>query len=758
MLLPGILLQNRYRIVRHIGHGGMGAVYEARHEELGHTVALKETFHSDDESLRRAFKREARMLAGLQHPALPRVTDYFTEGDGLFLVMEFIKGNDLTEHLTQRTDPFPVSQVLHWTAQLLNVLEYLHTQEPPVIHRDIKPNNIKLNERGDVILLDFGLAKGAVSEATSIIASKSVLGFTLTYAPLEQILKADPNVVEHLSVFDADKIQNALHTPTDARSDLYALGATLYHLLTKKQPAQSPTRALAIWSGRADPLLPASVINPQVSPAIAVVLQKALSLASADRPASAAEMRRMMYEATQPVQPKAGEPVNYSSDATLPLIITNTVGEMPTRLREPKTQGNQPEETLLLPEQKTAVKVGSSLSTEASPFDLQKQMDRVAFKISQSQSEPAKNTPSKRSIFSLPRVVIVILALLFPLILIAAVAAGTYFFNSKIKDFPGSIISSKPKDFPGSIISSNEAVQATTADYPRTVAFSPDGKRLIVSTFSGIKLWDVASGKGLTTFEKVNVPGDAAIAFSPDSKTLATVTFDLKSHDSDEKNQYRLSLFDAETGKQLLTTQTGHFYSITSIVFSPNGRILATGSADKTIKLWDADTGAELRTMQLTNMVKKVVFFPDGRKLLSISDSSEQDIKLWDAETGAELKTIKPTASSIHAVSPSPDGKILAYITYSSIELWDIETNKQILKLPEQSSYYSLAFSPNGKLLAGGKDDGTINLWDLASQTESQPSVRHSKRINSLAFSPDGKILASVSGEKDGEIKLLRLR
>src|SRR5256885_4814185 len=142
MLSPGILLQNRYRVIRRIGQGGMGAVYEAEHEELSHTVALKETFHTEDESLRRAFKREARMLASLRHPALPRVTDYFTEGDGLFLVMEFITGDDLMERLSQRREPFPVSEVLRWADELLDVLKYLHSFDPPIIHRDIKPNNI----------------------------------------------------------------------------------------------------------------------------------------------------------------------------------------------------------------------------------------------------------------------------------------------------------------------------------------------------------------------------------------------------------------------------------------------------------------------------------------------------------------------------------------------------------------------------------------------------------------------------------------
>ncbi len=131
MLSHDILLQNRYRVIRRIGQGGMGAVYEARHEELGHSFALKEAFHTDDESLRRAFKREAPPLAGLQHPGLPRVSDYFAEGDGLYLVMEYVDGDDLLKLLDARGEPFPAEEVMGWTEQLLDVLEYLHTPPRP---------------------------------------------------------------------------------------------------------------------------------------------------------------------------------------------------------------------------------------------------------------------------------------------------------------------------------------------------------------------------------------------------------------------------------------------------------------------------------------------------------------------------------------------------------------------------------------------------------------------------------------------------
>jgi serine/threonine protein kinase len=147
----------------------MGAVYEAVDERLDTTVALKETLFSD-ERLRKQFEREARLLARMHHPALPRVSDHFSENEGQFLVMQFIAGEDLGEMMKDKRGkrgPFPVEQVLMWGDQLLDALDYLHTQEPQIVHRDIKPQNLKLTSRGQIILLDFGLAKGQTGGASS---------------------------------------------------------------------------------------------------------------------------------------------------------------------------------------------------------------------------------------------------------------------------------------------------------------------------------------------------------------------------------------------------------------------------------------------------------------------------------------------------------------------------------------------------------------------------------------------------------------
>src|SRR5262245_16056732 len=277
MLAPNTLLQDRYLVMRLLGQGGMGAVYQATDRKFGSAVALKETFYSDDQ-LRKAFSQEARLLNRLRHAALPVVMDYFAIGDRQFLVMQYIPGQDLEQLLAERRargqGVFLTSQVLLWADQLLDALEYLHSQKPSIIHRDIKPQNLKLTPRGEVILLDFGLAKGVTAQPQD---SQSIRGYTPNYASLEQIRG----------------------TGTDARSDIYSIGATLYHLLTGEMPQDAMTRIAAMLMGHRDPLRPINELNPEVPLVVAQVIEKAMTPHPDKRYPTAAIMRQALRNASR---------------------------------------------------------------------------------------------------------------------------------------------------------------------------------------------------------------------------------------------------------------------------------------------------------------------------------------------------------------------------------------------------------------------------------------------------------------------------
>jgi serine/threonine protein kinase len=288
-LEPGTILRDRYEILGLIGRGGMGAVYKAADRRLpGRLCALKEIWPLpgiSPEALahaREQFLREASILARLDHPNLPKVSDYFTlpstddrnQDTGRdYLVMDYVPGQDLHQVVQQahRDGQFlEQSRVLDWMAQLCDTLVYLHSQDPQVLHRDIKPGNIKLMPNGRIKLVDFGLVKPLNPEDPTTFTGLRGVG-SLPYTPIEQY---------------AGELGH-----TDARSDVYSLGATLYHLLTSRPPTSAQERFL-------DPsaLVSPCDINPAISPYVEQAILAALALHPQDRPRSVASWSRILLD------------------------------------------------------------------------------------------------------------------------------------------------------------------------------------------------------------------------------------------------------------------------------------------------------------------------------------------------------------------------------------------------------------------------------------------------------------------------------
>ena len=264
------LLNGRYRIQDTLGKGGMGAVYVALDESLGVSVALKENLLEDEDAIQQ-FRKEATILASLRHPNLPRVTDHFViAGQGQYLVMDFIQGEDLKMRL-QRTGALPEKEVLLIGIAISDALNYLHTLSPPVLHRDIKPGNIRITPRGEVFLVDFGLAKQVESGQATATGAR---GLTPGYSPPEQYGTAR----------------------TDARSDIYALGATLYSALTGFPPEDG--LSVAINQTR---LTPVRTRNPKISQPVAEAIEKALEVNSEDRYQSGSEFKQKLLEISETV-------------------------------------------------------------------------------------------------------------------------------------------------------------------------------------------------------------------------------------------------------------------------------------------------------------------------------------------------------------------------------------------------------------------------------------------------------------------------
>lgn len=282
VLEPGTILRRRYEILELVGQGGMGAVYKAADRRLeGRVCALKEVLPdlaegalSEEEldQMSEQFRIEASILSRLDHPNLPKVSDYFSTGGREYLVMDFVEGRDLQEIVREQMkagELLSEQQVLGWANQLLDALEYLHEQEPPVVHRDIKPSNIKLTPRGVVKLVDFGLVKVLHDDDSRTVTVVQGRG-TVAYTPLEQ--------------YGGDTGY------TDARSDIYGLGATLYHLLAGIAPADAKERFL-----RPGVLVSLRQLNPEVSPRVERVIFQALAMHPNERPPNIRALREMLF-------------------------------------------------------------------------------------------------------------------------------------------------------------------------------------------------------------------------------------------------------------------------------------------------------------------------------------------------------------------------------------------------------------------------------------------------------------------------------
>jgi serine/threonine protein kinase len=270
-LKPGQILQNRYRILGIVGMGDRGAVYQARDlnfKNVTRLCAVKEMINlPQDPQLReqivKSFEREAETLALLSHPAIPRVCDYFSPGDRRYIVMEYIQGQDL-ERLLNSTDEFlPVEIALDWAIQICNVLSYLHNNEPPVVFRNMQPDNVMIDHRRQVRLVGFGRAKiFAMGQPGTMI-------FTEGYSPPEQY--------------------EGVATPA---GDIYALGATLHHLLTRVDPRQEESFT---FHER-----PIQAYNPDVPEALASIVMQSLGIDPRERYVSAEEMKKAL-EAVRPL-------------------------------------------------------------------------------------------------------------------------------------------------------------------------------------------------------------------------------------------------------------------------------------------------------------------------------------------------------------------------------------------------------------------------------------------------------------------------
>ena len=678
MALPnGFVLENRYRIVRLLGQGGSGAVYRAWDLQLRGPCAIKENLDLSPAS-RQQFAREATILSGLRHSGLPVIYAHFAvPGQGQYLVMDFIEGDDLQAVIERSAGgvvsvpqapqkaahPQPcgasVAQVAAWIAQVCDILTYLHSQTPPVIHHDVKPANLKLTPQGQVVLVDFGIARHFDPNRPVTQAGQMV---TPGYSPPEQ--------------YAGETL--------DPRSDIYALGATTYALLT----GQAPPAALEVLAGKAAQPTPAHVLNPAVPPGVSTVIQHAMRSRPDERYPSAEAFQGALLAAVS--QPRRQTTWRWAALAlaAAALLVASLAG---WRLNFSATPALPPTQTASSP---------AATSTATVP------------------SFPAAQVTQTRQPFTpaaTPTRVVVPTS---------TVTQIPYPFTSIGTPIPAPLEAISPDNLDRLV----ELARWQTG-FLQAVDFAPDGQAIALALDlqeRSLELRYLPDGKVDQLIDQLAYVD--RIEFSPDGSTL-TIGFIFK-------GIVQFFNLRSQQAREVTVPFAASEDRIYSWAFSPDGALLAAGLPGGRIHLWRAADGSLVQALEgHAGIILGLEFSPDRRWLAS--SASDGRIRLWSIADGRMVREMDERDTSLN-LAFSPDGKLVA----SSNALWNVSDGQKLASLEASSPAFDrerVAFSPNGALLVTVGQSGVIGFYSARDGRFLDSLETEYSRV--VDFSPDGRYL-----------------
>jgi len=789
-----------YRIVRLIGTGGMGAVYEAEQEHPHRTVALKVLRPGfATRQLLRRFEHEAEVLGRLEHPGIARIYESGTAEAGgrlqPFFAMQIIRGPEggkaptLTEYAEQQQ--LDTRQRLELLAKVSDAVHYAH--QKGIIHRDLKPANILVDGSGQPKILDFGVARITDSDiqATTMQTDVGQIIGTLPYMSPEQAAGAPADL--------------------DIRSDVYALGVICYELLAGHLPYALERQMIheAVRIIREEEPTRLSSINRTFRGDIETIVFKSLEKEKDRRYQSASDLatdiRRYLND--EPIvarRPSAWYQLGKFTKRNKILvggmagvfvalvlgIIGTSMGMLQARHAQRAAEAARQGETdqRRRAEERLAaglVFAGDSL-TSSGRFWRARQSYKEAWGIAQrlGLSEVPASTGLLGTCAVGPP----------PLM-------GTDGREGGISGFLADTAANRcPVFSPNGRMAVSGSADKTLklwdlatglairtfgghADTVTVIAFSPDGRTVLSgSSDRTLKLWDVATGTEIRTFEG-HTGVVKALAFAPDGQTAisASPAGEVKTWDvgsgkeilsvsgpsgsiycmafSPDRQRllsggwvWAVELWDVKAGERIRKL-VGHRNPVDSLTFSPDGREALTGSWDNTIKLWDVSTGKEIRTFSgHMGRVYSVAFSPDER--VALSGSQDQTLRLWSVATGEQIGTLAGHASPVRVARFSPDGRFaLTAGEGETLKLWLIQKDREITTFSgHRHAVQGVAVAPDGLTAISGGYDKTVKFWDVATGMEIRTLTGHRNCVRHVAFSPDGRIAASASAK--GAVKL----
>jgi WD40 repeat protein/tetratricopeptide (TPR) repeat protein len=695
-----------YEVLGEIARGGMGIVYRARQVGLQRTVALKMILAgqlaSPGEVQR--FRLEAAAAASLDHPHIVPIYEVGEHQGQHYYSMKLIEGGSLVQHGPRWVEePRAAAGLLATVARAVH-----HAHQHGILHRDLKPANILLDAEGQPHVTDFGLAK-RLEESAGLTPSSALVG-TPSYMAPEQ----------------AAGRSRLLSTATD----VYALGAILYQLLTGRPPFQAETVLETLQQVLHAEPVPPRLLNPKVPRDLETSCLKCLQKEPRQRYASAREVAEDLqhFLAGEPIQARPTSAWERAwrwarrrpEVATLlaAVLLVAAAGFAGVAWKWQEAEGRRQQAEQLVTEKDDALKEKERLWNEAQG------------------SLYLKST---------------------------ALAHREWLANN-----PGAArehLEACPPDrrqwewrYLMSLCQADLLTLRGQGAAIKGVAFSPAGRLLASAGADGtVKVRDATTGQEVRSLDN---PGSEAfgVAFSPDGRFLAAALA------GPEKGfvlreAVRAQVWEVTTGREFLRLE-GSDYPFEQVAFSPDGRLLAAAGLGTKVALWDAHTGRAVRQLTITGGIGRTVAFnPDGSRLAT--GGPQKTVIVWETTTGQKVFACGPHNDAVRSLAFSPDGKRLATAAGQTVKVWDAQTGRQVGSLSGHAgAVQGLAFSPDGQRLVSAGSDKTVRVWDVATGRQTLTLRGHVEEVHSVAFHPDGRRVASASrvlgpnGQGVGEVKV----